>query len=179
MKRNTPPGEDQTVWPPPPTQGPPTVAAAPTPGLSRRRVFGQIVGRMTLMGLTFGAVCGAAFGGALAWGFGLMIGLFYGGVAGLFLGIIEGLVLAAVTCLKFFPLLSADGYRRALGMFTLVLTLVGASLLSGTLFGGWGSGQGQWSVNWFEIVPVSIATIAAWAASQRIARWYATASGKQ
>ena len=169
---NTPerPGREVGVWPPPPTSGPPTVAAPPPPQLRRDWVFWQITGRMTLLGIVLGVVCGALFGLVLDAGFGMMIGVIFGAIGGLILGVGDGLILAAVTCLFFFPLKDANRYRRTIGVLTTVVTLTGGLVLSGTVLGP--------TVNWLVITSTLIAAFAAWAASQIVARWYAAVSGQ-
>ena len=188
MEKDTWPGEDPAVWPPAPTQEPPRSAVTPLTQLSETWVWGQVLGRMLLLGMAFGAICGAGFG---AWFgdylmpsidllSGLTVGLIFGAIAGLLLGFLEGMVLASVTCAVFLPLESAAGYRRAIGILALVLTLGGASLLMGGLFGDWRNNgiTSPLGLNWFTVVPVALAMGAAWVASQLIARWYATASSK-
>ncbi|MBV9849671.1 MAG: hypothetical protein JO250_08280 [Armatimonadetes bacterium] len=165
------PGREAGVWPPPPTSGPPTVAVPPPLELRRGWVFWQIVGRMTLIGLALGMGCGALFGLVLAGIIGMIFGAFNGAIGGLLLGLGDGLVLATVTCAAFFPLRNPGKYRLIIGVGTALLTLVGGMPLSSAV-----SELGF--ISFWSVLSTLIAVLAACAASQIVARWYAAVSSQ-
>ena len=169
MEPEYPQSQDKTVWPPPPTQGPPTKAAPPE--VSKTWVFRQIVGRVVLLGLGYGALGGALFGWILAADpVGGVFGLIFGAIAGLFLGVLDGLALACVTCAAFYPLESAETYRLAIGVLSPLVTLIVGFLLASAVFGRANEGV----LNMATVWPPIIASGCSWLASRTLARWYAS-----
>ena len=165
-------GWEEAVWPPPPTVDLPTAKILP---LTKLEVFGQVVGRMTRMGLTRGALCGAVYG-VFFYGIGAIFGVFFGGVAGLLMGLVIGFILAFATCGWFYPLRRAGTYRRLAGVVSLVTASVPGVLAVIPMRGDADAEAPLWI---WVILPSLIAMIAAWTASQRLCDWYEAETRKR
>ncbi|MDQ5824444.1 MAG: hypothetical protein M3441_09595 [Chloroflexota bacterium] len=106
-------------------------------------------------------------------GVGFGVGLALGGIAGIILGFLTGAVLAMVTYSAFAPIVDFHSYRRTMEIMSLLVGGIAALLLviaSGLpqYFGrGWG---GEWGWLVWGVLPVLVATMATWWASQRITR---------
>lgn len=120
-----------------------------------------------------GGDTGAANGTMLnIWvGVGFWVGFTLGGIAGIILGFLTGVVLAMVTYSVFTPIVDFHSYRRTMEIMSLLVGGIAALLLviaSGLpQYGsrGWG---GEWGWLVWGVVPIFVATMAAWWAGRRV-----------
>ena len=144
--------------------------------MTRAGAFWGTVGwRMLGRGLLLGAGTGVLVGGftsliLFAWWAGpwvLGIGLVGGLALGLLLGLLNGLVLGALTCRFFFPPRDRPRYRRAAGVVSVLVSVVGT-------LGLYRLGRTP-DFSFYEAVvgcALPFVGFAAWWASGRGADWY-------